>query len=114
MADDIVYVNIEDGTKRVMNNIKLYIKLLIKFKDDPNMCGIEAALAEGDMEKAQIAAHTVKGLTANLSLTELYKQCLELESQIKARSLNPDQLGIVKGVYSKTIEEIEKVVASHA
>jgi len=114
MADDIVYLNIEEGSKRVMNNTKLYVKLLLKFKDDLSIQQLEAFLAEGDMEKAQVVAHTVKGLTANLSLTELYKQCMELESQIKASVYNPDQLVKVKSAYAQTIVEIDKVITQYA
>jgi len=114
MIDDIVYVDVNEGSKRVMNNVKLYVKLITKFKDDQNILQIEAALSAGEMEKAQNITHTLKGLTANLSLSELYKQCLELESQLKAGSFNPDHLERVKNAYSLTITEIDKVVAQYA
>jgi len=113
MANE-VYVDVEDGSKRVMNNTKLYAKLLLKFKDDQNIKNIETHLNAGDLPNAQNAAHTLKGLSANLSLIELNKQVLELETQIKASSVKPDQLEIVKSVYSKTITEIEKVIAQYA
>jgi len=111
---DIVYINVEDGTKRVMDNTKLYAKLLTKFKDDQNIKNVETCLAAGDLPNAQVAAHTLKGLSANLSLVELNKQVLELETQIKASSVKPDQLEIVKNVYSQTIIEIDKVIAQYA
>jgi HPt (histidine-containing phosphotransfer) domain-containing protein len=110
---DIIYINTEEGTKRVMNNTKLYAKLLGKFKDDTSLNNAEAALASGDMEKAKTSAHTLKGLAANLSLTELYNQTLELETQIKAGSYNPDQLAAVKTVYTQTLTEVEKVIAQY-
>jgi len=113
MADDIVYINIEEGIKRVINNSKLYAKLLVKFKGDTNLKDTESFLAAGDMEKAQVSIHTLKGLAANLSLTELFKQSLELETQIKARSVNPDQLSILKNVYDKTLAEMEKVITQY-
>jgi len=113
MANE-VYIDVEDGSKRVMNNTKLYAKLLLKFKDDQNIKNIETHLAAGDLPNAQIASHTLKGLSANLSLIELNRQVLELESQIKAASVKPDQLEIVKDVYSKTLTEIEKVIAQYA
>jgi len=111
---DLVYIDVEDGSKRVMNNIKLYVKLLLKFKDDDNIKKIESALAAGDLPNAQNSTHTLKGLSANLSLIELNKQVKELEAQIKAASVNPDQFEIVKTVYSQTIAEIEKVIAQYA
>jgi HPt (histidine-containing phosphotransfer) domain-containing protein len=113
MADDVVLIDVADGSKRVMNNTKLYAKLLGKFKDDSNLKDLESALASGDMEKAKSAVHTLKGLAANLSLTELHKQSVEQESQIKAGSVNPAQLTILKDVFAKTLTEVDKVIAQY-
>jgi HPt (histidine-containing phosphotransfer) domain-containing protein len=110
---DIVYINFDEGLKRVMNNAKLYARLLGKFKEDNSINDIEAALAAGEMEKAQAAAHTLKGLAANLSLTELYKQILELETQIKAKDVKGDQLPLVKKIYAETLPEVDKVIAQY-
>lgn len=114
MADDVVYVNVEDGLKRVMNNPKLYTKLLAKFKEGNELNTLKAAVAEGDMEKAQIAAHTLKGIAANLSLMELQKQCLEIETQIKSGSLNPDQITVINEVHTQTLTEADKVIEKYA
>jgi HPt (histidine-containing phosphotransfer) domain-containing protein len=114
MANNVVYIDVEDGSKRVMNNIKLFVKLLTKFKEDQNIINIESALAAGDLQNAQIAAHTLKGLSANLSLVELNKQVKEIEAQIKAASVNPDQIELVKTVYSQTMVEVDKVIAQYA
>jgi HPt (histidine-containing phosphotransfer) domain-containing protein len=71
------------------------------------------SLAEGDMEKAQEQAHTIKGLSANLSLLELHKQILELENQIKAKSVDPGQFETVKAVYAATVQDVDKVIAQN-
>jgi len=114
MADNIVYVDMADGVKRVMNNAKLYTRLLAKFRDDTTKSDdIEAALAVGDMEKARNAVHTLKGVAANLSLVELFKQSLELESQIKAGAVNPTQVETVKAVFIATLQEVNKVIAEN-
>jgi HPt (histidine-containing phosphotransfer) domain-containing protein len=114
MADDVVYIEVADGIKRVMNNSKLYVKLLTKFKDDKNLEELDKALAAGDLQKAQASAHTLKGLAANLSLVELFNQSLELETQIKAGSVNPEQVETVKNVYTRTLAETDKVIAQYA
>jgi HPt (histidine-containing phosphotransfer) domain-containing protein len=113
MADNTAYVDIADGAKRVMNNTKLYIKLLTKFRDGTNLNDLEAALAEGDLKKAQDAAHTVKGVSANLSLPELFKQCLELENQIKAADVKPAQVETVKTVFNATLQEINRIISEN-
>jgi HPt (histidine-containing phosphotransfer) domain-containing protein len=107
------FIDFEDGVKRVMNNKAFFIKMLVKFKDDPNVKNLEDALAANDYEKAQVAAHTLKGLSGNLSLTELFKQSREIETQIKARSVNPGQFDILKDVYTKTLAEVEKVITDN-
>jgi HPt (histidine-containing phosphotransfer) domain-containing protein len=113
MADDVVYIDTEEGIKRVMNNTKLYVKLLTKFKAETMVDELAATLVSGDMENAQVQAHTIKGLSANLSLSELFKQVLELETQIKARSVDPNQAEKVKSVFTETIKEIDKVIAQN-
>ncbi|MDR2479239.1 MAG: Hpt domain-containing protein [Treponema sp.] len=113
MADEVIYVNAEEGAKRVMNNAKLYVKLLTKFKTDTKLDDLEAALAAGDLEKAQAAAHTVKGIAANLSLSELFKQTLELETQIKAKAVDSSQMETVKTAFAATLQEVDKVIAQN-
>jgi len=107
------FIDFEDGLKRVMNNKPFFIKMLGRFKDDPNLQRMEEALAANDFEKAQIAAHTLKGLAGNLSLTELFKQSREIETQIKAKSVNPGQLDILKDVYTQTVAEVDKVITDN-
>ena len=75
---DVVYINEEEGKKRVMNNAKLYARLLTKFKADTNLNDLLACVGAQDWEKAQAAAHTIKGIAANLSLTELFNQSLDV------------------------------------
>ena len=114
MADEIVYINVQEGLSRVMNNAKLFSNLLNKFKNYTHINDIEAALAEGDMEKAKNSAHTLKGLAANLSLIELYKQVLELETQFKSDVINNEQLEAVRNAFTLTLVEVEKVIAQYA
>jgi HPt (histidine-containing phosphotransfer) domain-containing protein len=111
MAEGIVYVDEADGRKRVMNNAKLNHKLLAKFKAENNLNALIAAVNAGDYEKAQAAAHTVKGIAANLSLVELYKQSLDVETQLKGKSVNPDAIDTLSACFTATQEAIDKVLA---
>jgi HPt (histidine-containing phosphotransfer) domain-containing protein len=113
MADDVIYINFDEGVKRVMNNAKLYVKLLTKFKADTNLDELNAAFGADDLEKAQVQAHTIKGIAANLSLSELFKQILELETQIKAKSVDPAQIETVKTVFAATLAEADKVIGQN-
>ncbi|MDR2434104.1 MAG: Hpt domain-containing protein [Treponema sp.] len=113
MADEVIYVDFGEGVKRVMNNAKLYVKLLTKFKNDTRLDDLAAALGAANLEQAKSEAHKIKGLAANLSLTELYKQSLELETQIKAGAVEPGQLETVQAAFTQTVQEIEKVIAQN-
>ena len=111
---DVVYINEEEGKKRVMNNGKLYAKLLTKFKTDTNLNDLIAFAGTQDWEKAQGAAHTIKGIAANLSLTELFNQSLDVETQIKGKSLNPVSLENLKKCFTETLVAVEKVITQYA
>ena len=111
---DVVYINEEDGKKRVMNNAKLYAKLLTKFKTDTNLNDLVASAGAQDWEKAQAAAHTIKGIAANLSLTELFNQSLDVETQIKGKSLKTESLESLKTCFTETLSAVEKVIAQYA
>ena len=111
---DVVYINEEEGKKRVMNNAKLYVKLITKFKTDSNLNDIITFADAQDWENAQHAAHTIKGIAANLSLTELFNQSLDVETQFKGKSVKPESLEGLKECFTETLVHIEKVIAQNA
>ncbi len=99
MAPEIL--NWQDGVARVVNNRGLYAKLLGRFADSladaPDK--IAEAVAAGNMEDAQMQAHTVKGTAANLGAEVLAEAGKVLEAAIK------DGNGI-----EPAIEELRKVL----
>lgn len=109
----VIYVNQEEGLKRVMNNAKLYVRLLNKFKTDINVEELIAAAEAGDYKKAQGLAHTVKGTAANLSFIELFKQSLDLETQIKGKAVQPGALQGIKACFDQTIAAIDAVIKQY-
>ncbi|MDR2630733.1 MAG: Hpt domain-containing protein [Spirochaetaceae bacterium] len=113
VANDIVYIDLTEGLKRVMGNTKLYVKLLHKFKVEPSLEGLFAAVEAEDYQKAQVLAHTVKGIAANLSLTELYEQSVKFEAQIKSRDIEPGAPESFKTCLEETIKNIDKVIEQY-
>jgi HPt (histidine-containing phosphotransfer) domain-containing protein len=98
-----------------MNNEKLFEKLLIKFKTE-NICLLTDTIAlvrAGDYEKAKITIHTLKGIAANLSLTELYKQTVELEKEIKGGVVKADTQESVQKCLAETLALIDGVIAHY-
>jgi HPt (histidine-containing phosphotransfer) domain-containing protein len=111
---DVIYINEEEGKKRVMNNAKLYAKLLTKFKTDINLNDLVTSTDAQDWENAQAAVHTIKGIAANLSLTELFNQSLKVETQIKEKSFKPESLDQLKTCFDETVVQVDKVIAQNA
>ena len=111
---DIVYIDQEDGKKRVMNNAQLYAKLLGKFRDNTKIEPIFAAINAGNYTEAQELAHAVKGITANLSLINLNAKITDLESKIKANSVDAQTVEAVKESFAATMPEVEKVITENA
>jgi len=110
---DIIYINEEEGKRRVMNNAKLYAKLLTKFKTDINLNDLLASVDAQDWEGAQSAAHAIKGTAANLSLIELFNRSLEVETQAKAKALKTESLENLKACFAETLVQAEKVIANN-
>lgn len=61
-------VDMEKTLARFLNKEDFYQKFLLKFPSDPNFEALEKAIAEKDMEGIERAAHTLKGVSANLGL----------------------------------------------
>ena len=59
----------DGGIQRVMNDEGFYRMLILKFADSPEFASLEKALDCGDREEAFRIAHSLKGASANLSLT---------------------------------------------
>ena len=78
--------DVEDGLARCMGNEELYLRLMETMKEEKGFDELQAALAEGDLESAFRAAHTLKGVLGNLSLTPLYEQACEITELLRAKT----------------------------
>lgn len=66
-------INYEEGLKRFSNKAELYEKYLVKFFSDPLFAELGNYISEKNYTEAFKCAHTLKGLSGNLSITGLYK-----------------------------------------
>ncbi len=80
-------IDTEHGIKRLMGNVKLYKKITVTFGRDfegsPDR--IKTALKNNDTEKAQMLAHTIKGVAGTIGADKVYIAASNLESCIKKR-----------------------------
>ncbi len=107
------YINQEEGMKRVMNNKKLYIQLLTKFRNKTNFDELLSAIEAKDYEEAEAAAHSLKGLSGNLSLTALYELMQDIDAQLKQNTLNPGAIEALTACFHETIKAVDEVIAAN-
>lgn len=77
------YIDVNDGKARVVNNLKLYMRLLGKFAGSQMSDDIIHAMGENDSVKIAQTAHALRGTSANLSFPELLKVTAEIEALAK-------------------------------
>ena len=67
----------EDVFKRPMSEARIK-KFALMFKKDPSMSQLTQAMDAGDTETAFRAAHTLKGICANLGFKSLFEVSYEI------------------------------------
>ena len=85
-------------------------KFLLKFPQDESMNQLRSAIQEGDIEGSFKAAHTLKGVAANLAFTELQKATDVLTEQLRPKNepADPTLVAAVEKAYNDTITAIEE------
>ena len=89
------------------NFVKMFV---LKFRNDKNYENLKKYLEEGDQAEAFRAAHTLKGVSLNMSFTALSKTASEMSEALR-NSIPSDAFEIFDRVtrdYEITIAAIEK------
>ena len=78
--------NTEEGLTRCMKNEALYLRLVATAPNEKNFDKLRTALHAGDLDGAFEAAHALKGVLGNLSLTPLYEKAVEITELLRAKT----------------------------
>lgn len=78
--------NVDEGLGRCMNNEDFYLRLVGMAQADPGFGKLADALAADDLDAAFEAAHALKGVMGNLSLTPLFEPLSEITELLRART----------------------------
>ena len=100
------YIEVNEALNRIGGNEGLYKKLLARFIEGNYMDALCTAVESGDMEESARAAHTLKGVSANLSLVRIQALSLELEHAIKDGTDHTAKLDELRLAYGVTLEKI--------
>ena len=99
----------EEVKARLMSD-RLVEKFVLKFPSDPSMQQLLDAVAAGDNASAFRAVHTLKGVAANLALTELRNAASALTEQLRSGDKPADEelLRKVEDAYKLVIDSIKE------
>ena len=78
--------NTEEGLARCLNNEGFYLNLVKSVQNDTNIAVLKDAIAANDLDTAFEAAHALKGVLGNLSLTPVLEPCAEITELLRARA----------------------------
>lgn len=96
----------EDTMKRFMGSEPTYLRILKMLLQDENMGKLEQALAEGDLAAGFEAAHTLKGVSANLGLTPLCRSVCRIVEPLR----EGEQRGDYLQMYQEIVQEFARVL----
>ena len=78
--------DVDSGLGRCMNNEAFYLKLVEKAAGEAAFGKLSDALAAKDLDTAFEAAHSLKGVAGNLSLTPIYDPVAEITELLRSRT----------------------------
>ena len=104
------YLDKDDALKRIGGNEGLYKKLLARFVDGDYLDVLCTALQSGDTEESARAAHTLKGVSANLSLIKIRDISMDLEQEIKNGADYAACLDELKQAFDVTLEIVAEIM----
>ena len=93
-------IDAESAIQRFMGNEALYEKFALQFLEDPTYDTLLDAIANREVQEAFAAAHTLKGISGNLSFSNLY-----VLRGMMTELLRKEELGAAK----EYIPELERV-----
>ena len=94
----------ESGLKRIGGNVTLYKKLLTIFLNDIKLESLVTAIESGNFDEISTVAHTIKGVSANLSLINLQNISADIDAQAKAGNDCNSFIPELTETFNKTVE----------
>ena len=103
-------VDTEEGLGRCFGNEDFYFRLVGMIPDDPNFDVLSEKLKAGDLQGGFEAAHALKGVTGNLSLTPIYEPVSELTELLRTKQ-DADYMSLLDEVM-KNRDRLKEMLAS--
>lgn len=97
-------VDTESGLKRCVNNEALFLRLVGMVPNNDSFNKLYVALENKNFDEAFTAAHSLKGILANLSINNILKPVQEITELLRSKT------DCDYSMYLKDIEEKRKVL----
>jgi len=105
------YINVKEGLSRVRDNKKLYRRMLGLFLENGEFASLEEFLTQKEYAKAADSAHTIKGMTGNLSLTALFTLSTRMMEDLRQGETSDEVEASFRAAYGQTRIYVEEVMA---
>lgn len=104
-------INYDQAINRFMNKQEMYEKFLVRFTNDKSYGELKAAIEANDCDAAFRAAHTLKGVTANLAMDSLTKAASDTTEKLRAGNIEEakELMQQVDVEYNRVMEFIQKL-----
>lgn len=96
--------DVEGTLHRFMGNDALFLKFILKFKDDQNYAVLKEHLDQKNYEEAFKAAHTLKGVSANLGLNPIFDRASAITELLRGKEASEVDIAKVEEE-KKALEE---------
>ena len=103
------YINMEEALKRVAGNTNIFKKLIASYKNNTYAEKLIEDHNGGNIEEGVKSAHTIKGVTANLSFTRLNELSVKIEACLKNGGLCPELIAELDEADKLTREYIDYI-----
>ncbi len=103
-------IDFEDALYRFCGNEALFRKLVMKFPNDHSFEELKTALNANDTEAALLASHTLKGVSGNLSLVELYDLSSIIHDTLRSENpLDPHLITQTQAAYDRVCYALQEL-----
>ncbi|MCI8306706.1 MAG: Hpt domain-containing protein [Lachnospiraceae bacterium] len=104
-------IDYDAAMKLFMGKQEIFVKFLAKFPKDTSYSQLKDAVAAGDCDAAFKAAHTLKGVSGNLSLADLAKVASDITELFRAGDLEGGKAHMAEldGQYERVMEFLGKL-----
>lgn len=112
IADLLPEFDYNDCLKRVNNNDKIVRMIVKKFNGTELLNQAKAAIDSGDMTNAAFHIHTLKGIAANISLTNVFELSRNVEAAIKNENkIAPEKIAELEEAIIAASKKIQMFLA---